>query len=66
MRVNKVNYNSKLAILIYITLQEQSDVNIIEQIKDLKKIYNDVAVFVSGTNSLEKALVTIIQERRQG
>lgn len=64
MRVKKVNYKNNHSIMIYITLDERLDENINEQILNFRKIYKDVAVFVSGKNSIERALVTIIQEKR--
>lgn len=63
MRVKKVNYNNKESIMIYITLQEKLDEDINKQILEFKKNYKDAAVFVSGKDSIEKALATIIQER---
>jgi hypothetical protein len=63
MRVKKVNYKNKESIIIYITLQEKLDENINKQIVDFRKTYKDVAVFISGRNSIEKTLSIIIQER---
>lgn len=63
MRIKKVNYNKKESVMIYITLAEKLDENVNAEIDNLKKLYKDVAVFVSGKNSVEKALATIIQER---
>ncbi|HEY5560734.1 MAG TPA: hypothetical protein VIK72_03095 [Clostridiaceae bacterium] len=62
MRVKKVNYMSKEALMIYITMQEKMDEGINNQIKELKKSYKDVAVFIGGSSSMEKALSGIIQE----
>ena len=62
MRVKKVNYMSKEALMIYITMQEKIDESINNQIKEFKKSYKDVAVFISGSGSTEKALSAIIQE----
>jgi hypothetical protein len=63
MRVKKINYKNKESIIIYITLQEKLDENINKQIVNFRKTYKDVAVFISGRNSIEKTLATIIQER---
>jgi hypothetical protein len=63
MRVKKVFYENKESLLIFITSLENEEEEIKEQITYYKKLYKDVSVFVSGSNSIEKILETIILEK---
>lgn len=63
MKVEQVNYNKKVALMVYLSQQEGTDKEVQKQIEDLKKDCKEIAVFTSGDNSMEYALKAIIQER---
>ena len=63
MRVKKVEFNGKDALIIYITAEEEKDESIKKSIEGYKKQFKDVAVFVSGKNSIEDLLARIIGEK---
>ncbi|HEY5524986.1 MAG TPA: hypothetical protein VIK26_06570 [Clostridium sp.] len=64
MRIKEINYNNSNGVMVYITKEERCNKDIKEKICNLRKEFKEVAVFVSGENSLEVALTGMIQKRR--
>ena len=59
MRVKEIAICGKTGLNIYISRKEKEDTSIQTQIKDYKKSYKDIAVFISGVESMEDNLKKI-------
>jgi uncharacterized protein (UPF0335 family) len=64
MRVKKVSFENKESLMIFITSLEREEEEIKKQIAYYRKLYKEVSIFVSGNGSMEKALKTIILEKK--
>ncbi|AAK80205.1 hypothetical protein BJV85_001632 [Clostridium acetobutylicum] len=62
MRLKKVKYRNKEALIIYLTQAEVEDNIIKEKIIEYKEGYSSVAVFVSGRKNIEKVIKDMVQE----
>lgn len=63
MRVKKVWRQDTEGLMIFISSLEKDNEDIKRQIDDYKKLYKEVSIFISGSNSIERVLETIIQEK---
>ena len=59
MRFKEISICGKTGLNIYISRKEKEDTSIQTQIKDYKKSYKDIAVFISGVESMEDNLKKI-------
>lgn len=64
MRIIEVNYNRSKGVMVYITDAERCNKKVQTRLENLRKKYKEVAIFVSGNNSMEDALANIIKSRR--
>ena len=63
MRIKKVDYNNEESLIIYLTKDEETCLDIQNEIIEYKKIYKHVAKFISGDESMENALKKLIQQK---
>ena len=60
MRVIELDVCGKTGIMIYISRSEREENTIKAKIEDLKKLYKDVAVLISGTEPMEENIRKIV------
>lgn len=60
MRVKKVSSDNWEGYLIFVTAKEKENKDIEDQINHYKTISSNIAVFVSGTKSIEQVIKDII------
>ena len=60
MKIQKIDFENKQIIQIYISKQEQENSKIIKEINQLKKQYSDISIFISGENETVKTIKEIL------
>ncbi len=64
MRLKNVVSMGSAGLIIYISENEKNDSIIIQKINELKKIYKNLAVFVSGDKEMKEVLGCFISSKR--
>lgn len=64
MKIRKFDFKNKKIVQIYLNKEEQESSEIIEKIKQLKKQYSNISIFINGENETVKTIKEMLNYER--